>query len=281
VLVLSPHLDDAVLSCSGYIQSVAASCRVIVATVFAQSDPGHAALYRRRRAEDREAIRLLGARPMHMPFLDAPFRSPEYRDFFGIVFGCAPEYRTTLQRVARQIRETVARYQPAGVLAPLAAGNHVDHRLVRAAALAAVDPTDLFFYEDRPYAFVREQLLHVLGRPMDGRPERFWRRYFRTSYIRNYLGSGDREEVKRCWANMPAFPGMLRRAVRITLPPEHLQNALRAIRAYRSQIGDLFTSDAELEECYANWPEVYWVSRDENRAAPIARAPQVGISVPA
>lgn len=70
-LVLSRHLDDAVLSCS----SLMASRRSLIATFFTAGD----ASYEARRAEDFEAAKILGTSSRHLGFRDAPFRSVLYR----------------------------------------------------------------------------------------------------------------------------------------------------------------------------------------------------------
>jgi LmbE family N-acetylglucosaminyl deacetylase len=87
LVVISPHLDDAVLSLGGTIASAAASgVRTLVVTVFA-NDPhedGPAGTWDERcgfataaqaaavrRAEDRRACTLLGAEPVWLPFADS------------------------------------------------------------------------------------------------------------------------------------------------------------------------------------------------------------------
>lgn len=261
VLFLSPHLDDAVLSCPGYIQRLTqAGIRVVIATVFTEADASAAALYRARRAEDRQAIRSLDATPLHLGFPDAPYRSTEYRDFREIIFGEAPEYRTTCELVAAAIGRLFSKFHPRTVLAPLAAGNHVDHRMTRDAALAAVDADRLLFYEDRPYAFVREQVRHVTGRSMALKTDRFWRRYFEVAYVRSYLGDTSREEVISGWSRVPPFPEpyRLRRALRVALRRGEWLRATAAIRIYRTQIDDLFANAGELRALYKERPEIFY-----------------------
>ncbi|MCW5981843.1 MAG: PIG-L family deacetylase [Bryobacteraceae bacterium] len=260
-LFLSPHLDDAVLSCPGRIQRLAgAGSRVVVATVFTEADAAAATLYRNRRAEDKRAVRSLGATPLHLGFLDAPYRSAEYRDFREIVFGEAAEYAGTCRRVTEEIRTLVGRLQARTVLGPLAAGNHVDHRLARDAALAAVETSRLLFYEDRPYAFVREQVRHVLGKSMAAKAARFWRRYFEVTYVRTYLGGTSRDEVIGAWSRVPPFPRQyrLRKAETVVLRPSEWARATEAIRLYRTQIDDLFSGEMELNALYRENPETLY-----------------------
>ena len=88
---ISPHLDDAVLSCGALIEALAASNETVVATVFSEAspapwsrpargflkacgEPDALALYERRREEDIAALESMGARPLHLGFTDAIFR---------------------------------------------------------------------------------------------------------------------------------------------------------------------------------------------------------------
>jgi LmbE family N-acetylglucosaminyl deacetylase len=257
-LFLSPHLDDVVLSCPAYIQRlVKEGIEVRIVTVFTEADPGSAALYRARRAEDRKAVRELGASATHLGFPDAPYRSPRYRDFCGIVFGRAREYPGTRRLVADKIGELIARWRPLQVVSPLAVGNHVDHRLVRDAALLAVKPEEWLFYEDRPYAFVREQVDHVLGRSM-ARPERFWRRYFADTYVRNYRGTTSDRRIIKHWAAVPPFPSKIHKAFTVETGPVELARTLAALRAYGTQMPDLFTDEAERETLYGTVAETIY-----------------------
>lgn len=146
-LVLSPHLDDAVLSAW---TTVGSDRDVVVLTVFAGVPPaGHlgrfdpifgvtdsASLMRARRAEDAAALALAERTPIHLDFLDSQYR----------------EAPVDLEAVATEIRERLravsAIYAPAGI------GDHPDHRDVRAVAvaLAAATGAPLRVYAELPYA---------------------------------------------------------------------------------------------------------------------------------
>ena len=254
-LLLSPHLDDVVLSCPGYIQRLRAQgITPVIATVFTEADAPHAALYRVRRQEDRRAAKLLGASVTHLGFLDAPFRSPRYSGFRGIVFGRAREYPKTVRAVASRITALISKLRPAQVLAPLAVGNHVDHRVVRDAVLSAVDPHLLLFYEDRPYSFVPGQVGNVtVKRPVQLSPE-----YFEATYVRRYLGRVDPKSVAAKWTSVAPFPSKLRALRSVKMSAEEMHAALQAIRAYRTQVADLFAGDEELVRLYRSHGETLW-----------------------
>ena len=92
VLFVSPHLDDAVLSCGALLSHLAGTCPVTVLTVFsAAAQPAKSGLaarktlrglgiadaeahYEERRAEDIEVLKEAGASWIHLGLTDALFR---------------------------------------------------------------------------------------------------------------------------------------------------------------------------------------------------------------
>ena len=117
-LVLSPHLDDAVLSCGGLLRTLAERNRVTVATVFTEAaPPPHtraarsfvrqcqaddvATLFADRRAEDRDVLDELGVRHLHLAQPDALFRRSVRRTrAFGPLGGCCLNSSTPIRRIA-------------------------------------------------------------------------------------------------------------------------------------------------------------------------------------
>lgn len=148
VLVLSPHLDDAVFSCGGLLASLRDTW---VVTVFAaRPDAGmpltewdRAAGYGPdedviglRRNEDRAALTMLGARPVWMKFLDSQY-------------GASPR----AARISAALKALMRTRMPETVFFPLGLF-HGDHRLVHQAAIRL--PTQYprvtwFVYEDALY----------------------------------------------------------------------------------------------------------------------------------
>lgn len=230
-LCLSPHLDDGVLSCASLLSQVE---RPVIATFYSSGDR----LYHARRAEDREACRRLGAEFRHLGLRDDRFRS-----FVDIVGGPAP----TTKRSHRVLAGLLEELNPELVLAPMGVGHHVDHRELRDAATTLVPPDRLLYYEDRPYAFVRGQVEFTLGL----RPAPDWRSYFAAHYVKTYLGSFPRPTVKAAFGAALPFPGLT--CVRELPPPD-----LEPLRAYETQLADLFESPAAMAKCYASRPECYW-----------------------
>jgi len=148
LVVLSPHLDDAVLSAGGAIAAAtAAGERAVAVTLFTEGAKGDA-----RRAEDSRALALLGAEAVHLGLLDAPERRGIPLDLKALCDDAVVD-DADVAAVVSALTPVLWSLQPTRVLAPLGVGRHIDHRTVFEAARIAA-PRELAFYEDRPYAFV-------------------------------------------------------------------------------------------------------------------------------
>jgi LmbE family N-acetylglucosaminyl deacetylase len=186
-LVLSPHLDDAVLSCGALLSALVRHCTVTVVTLFTAAGPTphtHAArsylrqcaageaggLYEARRAEDRAALAALGATAVHLGVPDALFRRRQVRPaLVGKLSGRVPElvhrypsYRFDIAkgRVARADRRLVDELRvqvdplaraidAALVFCPVGVGRHVDHLIVRSLGETVV--SRVVYFSDFPY----------------------------------------------------------------------------------------------------------------------------------
>ena len=147
LLVISSHLDDAVLSAG---QLIAGRPDTVVATVFAGSPsrPSPLTTYdqncgftsaqqavTRRRREDRVALGLLGATHVHLDFLDHQYGEP------------ADE-----KVIAARLGEVVAEHDAWALLGPLGLA-HPDHHTVRRAYAGLVrgcPDLEAWVYEDLP-----------------------------------------------------------------------------------------------------------------------------------
>jgi len=194
-IYLSPHLDDAALSCGGQMaQLVRDGNCVRVVTVFAGDVPEEAAhtpfvqeLGARwglgenppaaRRAEDIAACKVLGARFTHLPFPDCVYRlgrmgAPLYPTRDAIFGDIAPVEMGLIERItvslanlqlaARQT-EISNPQSPITIYLPLTAGHHVDHQIVRAAGERWAGRRRMAYYEDYPYAESPDQVRAALG----------------------------------------------------------------------------------------------------------------------
>lgn len=174
VLVVSPHLDDAVLSVGASLSALTETGRmVVVCTVFAGSPSGpvsegasafhsHCGLgddaVLVRHDEDRAAVREVGGQALHLGFLDAIYRRIGEQWLCrrpGAVFDpLMPDEPTIASAIESRLSDLLAAVRPAMVLTCAAVGGHVDHRLVRDAAIAAcvAEGRPLALWEDIPYA---------------------------------------------------------------------------------------------------------------------------------
>jgi LmbE family N-acetylglucosaminyl deacetylase len=177
-IYLSPHLDDAILSCGGRIwRQVQAGEGVLVLTIFAGTpapdtplSPFAQSLHSRwgnlvdavaqRREEDWEALALLGAAGAHWHYLDCIYRyTPDghfpYASEEALWGEIHPAEETLLTELADGFSELTlsqgdADREAPTLYTPLAVGLHVDHQIVRRAA--ELTGQTLIYYEDYPYA---------------------------------------------------------------------------------------------------------------------------------
>ncbi len=184
-IYLSPHFDDATLSCGGTIhQQIQRGQAVLVITICAASptdpfSPYTQAMHQRwgnpldvvatRRAEDHAAMQILGAPYLHLNVQDCIYRgyfppktskvlktsevSPAwYYTSDAAIFGEIHPRDTTF--LPHLMACTTLKISPKPtIVAPLGVGNHVDHQLTH---LAAWDlhrqGYPVCFYEDYPYS---------------------------------------------------------------------------------------------------------------------------------
>lgn len=165
---LSPHLDDAILSCGGLIHQLAQRGQpVLILTLMAGDPPTPLPtsplieeLHGRwgaganpmplRRQEDIAAAQVLKVDTQHLGFADCPYRVDaeghalylSSADLFGEIHPDDP-----LQAFNLALPSAAA-----VVYAPLGAGGHVDHRLVSRLAQQVPSSLALFYYEEYPYS---------------------------------------------------------------------------------------------------------------------------------
>jgi LmbE family N-acetylglucosaminyl deacetylase len=171
LVVLSPHLDDAVLSCGALIADASrCGADVLVVTVFNGrpippiSDAAkrlHAlwgladgCAIEEREREDDAALRLVGARTRRLGLPEALYRNrrdgtPTYCVEADIFEASVTSEENMYALVEKAISDEIAAIRPDMVLAPLGLGGHIDHLLVSSAARRS--SCDVLHYEDVPY----------------------------------------------------------------------------------------------------------------------------------
>lgn len=210
-VILSPHLDDAVLSCW---HVLTATGEVEVVTVFAgvptelpapawwdqyTGAADSAERVRERIEENRRALAVAGRAAVNLGFLDEQYRDDEQP--------LAP------------LTEPIEALVPPGarIYAPAAFANHTDHALVRAAALRLRDAGfAVSLYADLPHA-----TLH--GWP---------------AWVKGKRRAGPRDLATASWEQVLAGTGALAPAV-YALDVEAHERKLAAVRMYRSQLQGL------------------------------------------
>lgn len=181
LLIISPHLDDAVLSYGGHLADLARhGKKIIVYTVFAGSPaPPFSAVAEEyhatweltgdpvspRRQEDLRALDHLGVVPVHGDFLDAIYRRGGDTDWLiedadSAVGRLTRPEPTLVEAIADKIGELVDVHGPSQIVSCSATGDHVDHVRTRDAALAATSRRGLpiRLWEDMPYGAWRDDV---------------------------------------------------------------------------------------------------------------------------
>ncbi len=160
ILVLSPHLDDAVLSCGGLL---AQHQNALVITAFS-ADPPHErppllsklAMPSLRRDEDAKAMMRVGAQRQYLDIPDAIDRRnlagerlyPRLAGLFGVVAREDAPLRDQITQAVTPLAEGRL------LLVPMAVGAHVDHQLCAHAGRKLQSAGhDVLFYEDAPYVY--------------------------------------------------------------------------------------------------------------------------------
>ena len=168
-IYLSPHFDDAVLSCGGLIwDQRRAGDEVEIWTLFAgDPPPGPLSNFAKvnhelwgvtsgeevvalRKAEDEAAAAIVGAELVHFSIPDCIYRrSPtgEYLYTETVMTSPHPADRYLHRRVAAAIKSELSPGD--ALICPLSLGGHVDHILARKAAESLRKP--LHYYADIPY----------------------------------------------------------------------------------------------------------------------------------
>jgi LmbE family N-acetylglucosaminyl deacetylase len=171
-IYLSPHFDDAVLSCGGLIfeqvQTLHGNVSPEIWTILAgEPPPGPLSEFARqnhalwgigndeqavaiRREEDQAAAAIVGADLVHFAIPDCIYRrSPggEYLYTQSVLTSPHPSDRRFPIRIATAVQTELR--QDDVLICPLSLGGHVDHVLVRRAAESLQRP--LLYYADVPY----------------------------------------------------------------------------------------------------------------------------------
>ncbi len=179
ILVIEPHMDDAVLSVGGRMWAMRNACEFTVATIASRSNFTSYHFLDRdyfdvstvsalRAAESALALRLLGGHHVMLGESEAPLRlrpgnwtlawHRRHRKLVDAFIG-HPCTETEIERWAASIERLIRETDAEEMWLPLGVGSHVDHALAREACLRALHRCPglerhvaLIFYQEVPYA---------------------------------------------------------------------------------------------------------------------------------
>jgi LmbE family N-acetylglucosaminyl deacetylase len=249
VVILSPHLDDAALSCGGLLHALQ-GVPTLVVTICSGNPPALAApdgsvgkapprrghvSPRIRRAEDIAAMHAIRADFVHLSFPDAIYRRSAHTG--KLIYRNARErwiaphvddaaYIEELHLLLRRICLDLG-----GILlvSPMGIGDHVDHQITARVALRlAAAGASLLFYEDFPYVADASS------------------------------GRGDGDGPQAAMARLQLEP-----AERFVVPVD-IEGKMNLLRHYTSQVPPLFGDDEGMRAAvqgrqYLGQPcEFYW-----------------------
>lgn len=264
-LILSPHIDDAALSCSNFIyKNQTNKIRIVVANFFTQGESHDDPLYKLRLKEESEVAQVLSVESICLGFIDAPFRTKLYSDFLGIICKKDSEYDELQILVAKEISRLINELNPTKVLSPLAIGNHIDHRIIRDASIDCVPSESLLFYEDRPYAFMAKQRKLVVEDMDSNNPEQWnpeqWKDYLDQQYVKSFLREEQKLAVMECLIKKENQSKDMKFTKEISYPPEIslAEKLVDTLKLYRSQFDSLFPSTEIAIKQYASLDESYY-----------------------
>lgn len=248
VVILSPHLDDAALSCGGLLHALQGVSTLVV-TLCSGNPPqrpgpdgrsaaparrGHVSP-RIRRIEDIAAMRAIGAEFVHLSFPDAIYRRnthtgkliyPGARERWAVPHANDAAHIEELYRLLCRICLDLG---PILLVSPMGIGDHVDHQITAMVAMRlAAAGASLLFYEDFPY----------VAQPDSGR--------------------GDGDAPHAALARLQLAP--LDRFI----VPVDVEGKMRLLRHYVSQVPVLFGGDQAMHDAITAYQhegascEYYW-----------------------
>ena len=156
-VVISPHLDDAVFSCSGLLAASPHRALVInVCSLPPAEEVGKTRLQisTQRAAEERHAAALLAFDSVGLDEQDAPLRQRAYQAPSRLFLRPVPEDHGFSARIASKLAQVLAGIEYDVLYAPLGIGWHVDHVQTHRAVNLLESDRPVRFYEDAPYCML-------------------------------------------------------------------------------------------------------------------------------
>jgi hypothetical protein len=192
LIIVSPHLDDAVFSIGGILLQLQGKIEIIALNVFTKSSKPYTLsakkhviqcgfknaekLYNERIKEDKLAFKKIEIYPIYLNFEDALFRKIDKLNIIRQILGkiipelihVYPIYRLSIinkviskydAQIINKIKYKIQSFKLSEkdlIFCPLGIGSHVDHLVVKKACEELKMPKNLFFWADIPYACKKE-----------------------------------------------------------------------------------------------------------------------------
>lgn len=180
IYILSPHFDDAILSCGMFMHMLSGKNDLTVINIFTKAHEGPYTLsakkflklsgysdarkmYISRMAEDTNALKAVKAKRHNLGFVDSLFRRKAKLTILGKLFAefdhIYPTYKWHITKyiskydiTGKSLKKILSKIIPdeAVVFVPYAVGNHADHMITRLSAEAVLK--NIYYYIDFPYS---------------------------------------------------------------------------------------------------------------------------------
>jgi len=180
IYIISPHFDDAALSCGGLLSKLDSKANITVINIFSKAHKGPytlsakkflrvsgnfkdaTSLFSARQREDKEALSAVKIKIVNLGLQDSLFRRKSKVSVLGKIFPEIdhnyPTYRWHVLKssgkndaAVEELKKKLTRFSKKGTIAlvPYGIGNHVDHRIARGVCEELF--TNLILYSDFPY----------------------------------------------------------------------------------------------------------------------------------
>jgi LmbE family N-acetylglucosaminyl deacetylase len=175
IAILSPHLDDAVLSCADHILFWQKHALVTVISIFTHYQSTFVPSYsqkilkklkfsptayeQQRKKEDRKAMQQLNCTWEHWNLVDGGFRAtdlnahyPTAKSLFTTTV--SPQDTTVTTMLDVKMKNIQNTYDV--VIVPFGLGNHIDHLLTKNSAKKCIQKRLILYYLEAPYLIKRD-----------------------------------------------------------------------------------------------------------------------------
>lgn len=273
---LSPHLDDAVFSCSGEIQKLSKEGKVIVVNVFTNfptsTKRGGVVLGPERYLEEASVASFLKFDHLNLgdiygSMIDASLRHKHYKTLSNIFRSPYREDLEQFGQLEKNINDILETISFDTLYVPLGVGWHVDHELVFRVGKNWSKRKNVLFYEDVPYCLLNHAVdyrLRQLGVEVEQQhlgAKCIWEttRSFKESAMMRNVGARLLQHLVDPFVSIYLWRlirGHLKKKdyFRLNLKPEVHQldenafkNKVEAMMLYKSQFREFFLG---YEDCY-------------------------------